>query len=93
MRFSVSVLTTTALCKALVSVLAQRYHYESEWNGFFNYARSTDGDRRRIKIAKRFEIAASEDADGVILDIESVIGVSEVSDLLLQGIVFIAFLG
>lgn len=78
MRFSVSVLTTAALCKALVSVLTHRYHYDADWNSFFSYAHSADG-RRDFNIAKRFEIAASEAAEGVILDIQSVVGVAGVS--------------
>ncbi|KAJ3556958.1 hypothetical protein NP233_g11856 [Leucocoprinus birnbaumii] len=77
-KFSVSVLTTTALCKALVSIITQRYYYTSDWNCFSNFGHSTREGKRGFGIAKEFEDQAIEDAEGVILDILAVVGVSEV---------------
>ncbi|KAF9448731.1 hypothetical protein P691DRAFT_759636 [Macrolepiota fuliginosa MF-IS2] len=77
MQFSVSVLTATALSKAVISVLAQRYYYESDWNSFFNFARRLEDRRKASSIAQRFSALAEDNAEGVIMDIQAVIGVSD----------------
>ncbi|KXN83176.1 hypothetical protein AN958_01753 [Leucoagaricus sp. SymC.cos] len=93
MQFSVSVLTTTALTTTLVFVLAQYRYYKSDWNDFFNFTSSADQGQEGLGIPKKFGIAAKEDAEGVILDILSTVGVSEVSHLTPHQTHYMTFLG
>jgi len=79
MRFPVSVLTTAAVSRSLVLVLTERYYYESDWNSFSNYTHLIGQGRDGFEMARRFRDAAVEDAEGVILDIQAVVGVSQVS--------------
>lgn len=78
MRFPVSVLTAAAVSRSLVLVLTERYYYESDWNSFSNYAHLIGQGRDGFEIARRFRDAAVEDTEGVILDIQAVVGVSQV---------------
>jgi len=79
MRFPVSVLTTAAVSRSLVLVLTERYYYESDWNSFSNYTHLIGQGRDGFEVARRFRDAAVEDTEGVILDIQAVVGVSQVS--------------
>ena len=79
MRFPVSVLTTAAVSRSLVLVLTERYYHESDWNSFSNYTHLIGQGRDGFEVARRFRDAAVEDTEGVILDIQAVVGVSQVS--------------
>ena len=81
MRFPVSVLTTAAVSRSLVLVLTERYYYESDWNSFSNYTHLIGQGCDGFEVARRFRDAAVEDTEGVILDIQAVVGVSQVSFL------------
>ena len=79
MKFPVSVLTTVAVSRSLILVLTERYYYESDWNNFSNYTHLIGQGRDGFEMAKRFRDMAVEDTEGVILDIQAVIGVSQAS--------------
>lgn len=78
LKFSVSILTATALSRAVVSVLAQRYHYQSDWNLTCNFARAMESRIWEFKVVQQFRLQAGDDAEGVIMDIQVVLGVSDV---------------
>jgi hypothetical protein len=79
LRFSVSILTATALSRAVISVLTWRYHYKSDWNITLNISHVAEGGKWNFITPKQFQDRARGDADGVIADIGVVLGVCDVS--------------
>jgi hypothetical protein len=79
LRFSVSILTATALSRAIVSVLMLQYYYKSDWNSTLNYPYVAEGGKWNFTIPKQFQDRARGDADSVIVNIEATLGVCNVS--------------
>lgn len=85
MRFPISLLTSTALADAIVTCLEKKYEYEATWDSsvarhrFAGRRPHRDGleseqETRTRKWTKR----ARREADGVIQDIQALVGITDV---------------
>jgi hypothetical protein len=91
LRFPVSLLTAGTLVDAILASLVLKYEYEAGWRGetsrrrrpehVSNYARISE-----LKLRQKRERRAEREAEGVIQDIQAVLGITDVSlwDILLK---------
>lgn len=74
LRFPLSLLTIGALAQAIVSALMQRYEFESDWIAMAGKRNEKVMERTKEGWMKR----AQEEAEGVFLDIQEAVRISDV---------------
>lgn len=84
LRFPVSLLTAGALVGAILESLMLKYEYEADWRGEVARRRrpgrvSKYAAMSVLQLRQKREIRADREAEGVIQDIQAVLGITDVS--------------
>ena len=76
LRFPQSHLVAISLVDSLIPCLATRYEYQATWHA--KTARRIARTRNFLDNKERFTKRATDDAEGIILDVQAVVGISDV---------------
>ena len=84
MRFPISLLTSTALTDAIVICLEKKYEYEATWDSsvarhrFAGRPHRDDLESEQQTRTRKWTKRARREADGVIQDIQALVGITDV---------------
>ncbi|KAJ7253327.1 hypothetical protein B0H12DRAFT_594314 [Mycena haematopus] len=78
LRFPISLLTVAALAEALVTSLVSKYEYDATVNSQYIRRRSDKKRPNSKSDRQKLEIRAETEAEGVLQDIQAIIGISDV---------------
>jgi hypothetical protein len=83
LKFPISLLTVAALAEALVAALVSKYEYDATVSSQVTRRRPNKYHSDSNKLCERLEIKAEKEMEGVVQDIQAIVGISDVFFLVL----------